>query len=168
MRPSFNRQILASSKINNLNLQWTFVYHDIVGFQISVQYSELFVEVFHSEQDLPRYCFDFAGFVQSSFPTFESSLDKLSEIHVHRLEKDVQFTIVEVNMVRFHHVRAVRTRLTSFNFVKALQYSDFTLIIGFLFRTKFAFELFDGIVFARGNISATINMAKTSTSYYFV
>ena len=120
MRSSFNRQILASSKIDNLDAQGVFIDHYIVWFEISVQYSELFVQVFHSKQYLPRYYFYFVGLIQSTFASFKSFFDKLSEIHVHRLEENIQFTIIKVDVVRFHHIRTMCTSFSSFYFVKPL------------------------------------------------
>jgi len=85
-----------------------------------MQYAELFVKVFHSQENLSCYYFDFIGFVQTAFTTFKSLFDKLGEIHVHRLEENVQFAIVEVDVVCFHHVRAMRTGSSSFYLVKPL------------------------------------------------
>ena len=85
-----------------------------------MQYAELFVKVFHSQEDLSCYYFDFVGFVQTSFPTFKSLFDELCEIHVHRLEENVQFAIVEVYVVCFHHVRAMRASSPSLYLVKPL------------------------------------------------
>ena len=120
MRTSFNRQILASSEIDNFDAQGIFIDHDIVGLQISVQYPEFFVEILHAQEYLPRYYFDFIGFVKSAFPSFKSFFDKLGQVHVHRLEEYVQFSIVEVYVVCFHHVRAMRSCFPSFDFVEPL------------------------------------------------
>ena len=107
-------------------------------------------------------------FLHFTFTSSNSLLYILCKVHIHLWKKYIQLSVVKINMFSFHDIRTVSALFISFNFIKPLQYFDFSLIKSFLSRVKFVFELFDCVYLSSFNISAFIHMTKTTSSNYII
>ena len=88
MRSRFNCQILACAEVDDLRAQWILVNHNVVGFEVPMQDTQLFVQVLHSEQYLLHKDADLVLFVEALTKSAALALYILRETHVHHLEDD--------------------------------------------------------------------------------
>lgn len=86
MRSALHRQVLAGPKVDDPCNKGILVNHDVIWFQISMQYTELVMKVLQTDQDLFHNHFDLVLFIQldQTFPTL--FLDILGQAHVHSLK----------------------------------------------------------------------------------